>query len=463
MFPKPANHPAAETMKQWILPAVCPLVHKRVSGWLGCCLAGWLVLGLSSTATAQSLPPAPVVVAKVQQRQLATGQTFVGTVMPLRTSTVGTQVDGEVVELLVNEGDAVKKGQPLAKLRTRQLEIQLASAKAELAFRRQQLAELENGSRPEEIQQAYAEMLAARALREFTQSRLKRTQSLFQRNAATEDDLQENVSAAEGAHQSYLGKKAAWELAKAGPREEKIEQARAQALAQQEEVHRLEDQITQHTIAAPFDGHVTNEYTEVGQWISRGNPVVEVVEVQTVEIEVQVLENYIPKLRVGTTAQVMLGALPGKTWQAPVALIVPKADVRSRNFPVKVRLPNEPGPGGVLLKPGMFAQVTLPVGDESDVLMVPKDAVVLERPPIVYVVDPMPANPQSKDARPGGGAPAAAPAGPPPSGLARRVTVELGAAADDLIEVRGNLKPGEQVVVEGNERLFPGAPVMIVN
>ena len=433
---------------------------RKNAVWAAYPVAVWMLFWLATSAAGQMPPPASVKVGLVQERRLSTGHTFVGTVMPLRSSTVGSPVEGRVIELAVDEGDAVKKGQKLAQLRTRQLEIQLAAAGAELSLRKQELAELENGSRPEEIQQAHAQMSAARALSEFTNLRLKRTRTLFARNAASEDQLQEDASAAEGAAQAYLEKKAAWELAVAGPRKEKIEQARARVLAQQEGIKRIEDDIAEHTIVAPFDGHVTREHTEVGQWIAKGDPVVEVVELEWIDIEVPVLESYVSRLRVGASARVTMAAFPGRDFSGRVELIVPQADVRSRSFPVKVRLKNRPSPSGLLFKPGMFARVTLPVGSQQKVLVVPKDAVVLgERSACIYVVAPMPKQPPSKEKSPKDG-----PAGvPAPDGVSRRVPVELGAAADGWIEVRGPLAPGDRVVVEGNERLFPGTPVAIVN
>ncbi len=420
-------------------------------------LAGWLVVAYCAASVAQ-MPPAQVLVAEVQQRELAAGYTFVGTVTPLRTSTVGSPVDGRVIELMVREGDAVNKGDALAQLRTRQLEIRLAAAKAELELRMQELAELKE-SLPAEIEQARARMLIAKATRDFTAARLRRTQTLFARKVTSEDDLQEVRSAAQGAEHKYVEDTSAWKLAVA-TQEEKIGQARARMVSAEEEVHRLEDEITEHTIEAPFDGYVTAEHTEVGQWIAQGAAVVDVIEIGSVDVEVFVLESYVPRLKVGMTARVTIGALPGQSWTAPVSAIVPQADIRSRSFPVKVRLENRDGPNGPLFKPGMFARVTLPLGEKGLVLLVPKDALVLggERP-TVYAVAPLPNGPA-----PGGGPSTGKTSpGPLPDGVARMVTVELGTAVDGLIEVRGELSPGERVVVEGNERLFPGQPVSIVD
>ncbi len=100
-----------------------------------------------------------MVTAQVIQREIVEGQAFVGTVQPTRTSEVGSAVDGRVIEFDANRGDRISKGQPLAKLLTKQLEIELAGANAELANRNALYDEQKRG-RSEEIEQAKARLAA---------------------------------------------------------------------------------------------------------------------------------------------------------------------------------------------------------------------------------------------------------------------------------------------------------------
>ena len=140
---------------------------------------------------------------------------------------------------------------------------------------------------------------------------------------------------------------------------------------------RIDGSRSRLSIRAPFPGYVTKEHTEVGQWLVEGDPVVEVVRVDSVDVEVPVPEKYISQIEVGATqARVTVGSLPGKSWPAPVHAIVLRADPRSRCFPVQVRLANPRASDDVLLKPGMFARVALPTGGKGPALVVPKDAVV---------------------------------------------------------------------------------------
>ena len=401
-----------------------------------------LSLALSPPAHAQR-GPAPVAVSEVIQGQVDAAGRFIGTVMPLRKSIVGSAVDGRVLLYPVNEGDRVKKGQPLAQLRTKTLKIELAGAEAEMQLRKQELAELENGTRPGELAQSRARLYAAQALMKYHQARFKRFETLFRKGQTiSEEDLDEARSRSVGTEQVVQELEKALALAEEGPRKERIAQAAARLLAQQEQVHYIQDRIAKYTIRAPFDGYIITEYTEVGEWITTGDPVAQVIDLDPVEIRTHVPEQYIGRLRSGMTAVVTLDAMPGQVFSGEVTHIVPQADVRSRTFPVKVQVANPRRGEDHLLKAGMLARVTLAVGQPRQALLVPKDALVLGGPQIaVYVLD---ASPKKSG-----------------QGKVRPVPVQIGISRGNLIQVTGPLKKGQQVVVRGNERLRPGQLVRV--
>ena len=213
---------------------------------------------------------------------------------------------------------------------------------------------------------------------------------------------------------------------------------------QQALVSKLVDQKQKHTMVSRFDGYVTAKRTELGKWVTKGDAVVEVLALDTVEINAYVPEADIPYVRIGEDVHVVIPALPNALFSGRVALVIPDADARSRTFPVKVRVENPPGSDGPLLKAGMSARVTLPTGPIQNGMLVPKDALVLGGPqPTVFVVDA--ASEGSLD------------------GKARPVAVSLGVPSGSWIQVTGSLKPGEKVVVRGNERLRPGQDVSIAS
>lgn len=416
------------------------------SSWMRSCIACVsLAMTVFSTMTAfAQMGPAKVTVAEILERHdLSSGRAFVGTVEARRHSSIGSAVSGRVIEFLVNEGDRVTKGQPLAKLLTKNVDIQIAAAKAELELRKHELDELNNGAREEELLESEARMKAANAAMKLAQTKLTRVKRLIERNAATGEEIDEVNSISETATAMHLAAKAAYDLVVAGPRKERIAQAAARADVAQEEVNRLLDILEKHTIKSPFAGFVVAEHTEEGQWIESGKLVAEVVEVDPIEVRVSVHESYIPRLTLGTSARIEIEALPSQTFVGNVIAIVPKGDEKSRTFPVRIALKNQQQADGTpLLKPGMFAKVELPVDQQKHVLLVPKDSLVLGGPqPVIFVV--------TTDAK-------------TKKSTVTPVPVQLGIAVNSWIEVRGDLKAKQQVVVEGNERLRPNAEVMTV-
>lgn len=408
-----------------------------------CLVMAGLWLAVSAAAVGQPMMTPPVVVAPVVQREVAAMQMFVGTVMPVKKATIGSAVDGRVVEFPIEEGQRVESGEKLAQLLTETIKLELAAAEAELELRQHQLEQLVNGSRPEEIEQARARMAAAKLRHEFLVSRRDRMQAMGRnRGAISEEQLEEAISSAGEAEQAYFEAQAAYQLAVEGPRAELIAQAKDQVAIQQALVENLRDRIQKHTIISRFAGYVTTEHTEIGQWVNRGDPIAEVVALDQVEVVAQVVEASIPFVRPSAQVRVEIPTYGDRLFEGTVIMSSPQADLRARTFPVRVLIENEITEDGPTLRAGMYARVALPVGKQKPALLVPKDAIVLGGPqPMVYVVDTQAADSQS---------------------VVRPVPVSLGVSSGPLIEVSGQLAEGDQVVVEGNERLRPQQPVQVM-
>jgi multidrug efflux pump subunit AcrA (membrane-fusion protein) len=389
----------------------------------------------ASRAGAEDPHAAPVVLAKVVEQEVKQGASFVGTVEPRLRSEVDVRAAGYLKELLVEAGDPVKGGQVLARLDTDTLDIRLRAARAELTLRQEALRELQNGSRPEDVQQAEARLAEGRADLDAARWKLGAVQKLRREDKLSEEDLQEAQRAARAAEARLQGLQAALALMKAGPREEEIAQAQARVEAQQAAIAQLQDEEKRHTVVAPYDGFIVKKRTEVGAWLETGGAVVEMMALQKVDVVVPVLEDYVGFLREGMPVHLVIDALASPHVQGKIHRIVPMADARSRTAPVKIRIQNHIEGGAVRILPGMFARVTLPVGDPHKARVAPKDAVVLGGPsPIVYVYDPS-------------------------TSQVHPVPVRLGVAVGEGIEVDGDVPAGAQVVVRGNERLRQGMKV----
>jgi len=287
----------------------------------------------------------------------------------------------------------------------------------------------------DEVDQEQAKLANAQAELAFRQTKMLRSRSLG--TSVAKELYEEDSAAAQKADASVHEHQAALRMLTQGPRQMKTEQVRARVTAAQAELARLEEQFDRHTMKAPFDGWISAEHTEVGQWVMQGDPVAEVVELHAVDVEISVVEDFIGNLHAAVEGAVEIPALGQERFTGRVAAINPQADARSHTFPVKIRVANRIENDQPLLKSGMFARVTLAVGKPTPCVIVPKDAVVLGGPsPMVLV---------------------AASAGDRTT--VRPVPVTLGPAQGAWIAAIGDMKEGDQVIVEGNERVRPGQDI----
>ena len=407
---------------------------RRSQGLLLLLTAGLGLLG-TVPAAADDRPAPPVVLGEIVQAELKQGRSFVGSVEAERTVVVDVQTNGYVKEMLVEAGDPVAAGAPLARLDTDTREIRRRAAMAQLDLRREELTELQNGTRPEEIEASAARLQEAQADVENALWKLEAVTRLRAEGKVSEEELREARRAHSVAAARHRALSAAHALLEKGPRLERIAQAQAALDTQQAEVDRLDDEKARCEVTAPFAGFVVRKMTEVGAWLDTGGPVAEIVALGHVDVVVPVLEDHLAFLREGMPVHVEIDALADPHLEGVIHRIVPVADARSRTAPVKIRITNTIEGKVVRIKPGMFARVNLPVGELRQALVAPKDAIVLGgRSPIVMVYDPA-------------------------TSTVNPVPVQLGVAVAEGIEIQAQLAPGTKVVIRGNERVFPGMKV----
>ncbi len=351
----------------------------------GCALilllsGGWGCSEQQAAQPPEGRPPSPVRVAEVVSRTVQTQVELVGTVEPWRRSVVAGEIAALVESYPVEEGMAVKRGQVLARLRTDTLTIQLDAAEA---------THRESVTR---YQQA--------------QKDLGRVKVLFAKQLVTQKEFDDAIAQ---------------------------EVALAQRVAQLEsEMLRVRDQLQKARVVAPFDGWVTQEFTEVGQWIQPGGPIAELVDLSRVQIEVPLPERYVGDVQVGDLVTATFDSLPEFEAHGKVFSVVAQADRNARTFPVKVELPNS----NLRIKSGLVSRITLKVGKARQAVVVPKDALVLRGgQEFVFVLN---------------------------EGVATQIPISSLNHVQNEVEVKGQVNPGMFVVVEGNERLFPGQPVRVL-
>jgi HlyD family secretion protein len=277
---------------------------------------------------------------------------------------VGFKLPGRIIELFVDEGYKVSKGEKLAQLDSDELGKLVLQQKAFVGEASDRFRELKTGSRSQEIEQAKASLAAADADLVKAQKDFARAEMLFKKDAISASQFDSYKSAHDA---STARRKAAVEnlsLVREGPRremvsaaEQRVSQARASLGASE---YRLQDTV----LLAPFDGVVLRKNVEKGEIVGQGTPVFSIGDLEHPWIKVYVKEDRLGMVKLGQKAEITVDSFPGKKYQGTVTYISSEAEFTPKNvqtkeervklvFGVKVSVVNQNGE----LKPGMPADV----------------------------------------------------------------------------------------------------------
>ena len=183
------------------------------------------------------------------------------------------------------------------------------------------------------------------------------------------------------------------------------------------------------TIRSPFDGVVLRRDVDIGEWVSAGATVGVIASDTEVDVVVDVPETILQFLETGRVVSMRHGQ---RQFTGKIAAVVPRGDVATRTFSVKIRLPNENR-----LIEGMEARVTLPSGPMVKGLLVPRDAVISKFGRTVVFVNA--------------------------SGAAKMIPVQVQGYDGLMAGIAGpGLESGMQAVVKGNERIRDGQPLKVI-
>ncbi|MBW2488677.1 MAG: efflux RND transporter periplasmic adaptor subunit [Deltaproteobacteria bacterium] len=319
-------------------------------------------------------PPAVVEVAAIQTGSIVPEEAFIGTVFYEEVSDVATEMSGRVEEVRFEEGQHIKNNQILIKLGADILNQRLLATSA---THEQVLSELE-----------------------IARIEFERREKLFQSKAISEQSYDENRFRVKGLEKRADSLKA--------------------------EVGRIEIELQKKTIRAPFDGIVIKRHVDRGEWLAEGETVAVLAKDDVIDIVANVSERFIPFIQIGMQVNTTIN---GQEISGTVLAVVPRGDVATRTFPVKIRTANT-----LALIEGMTAKVVLPVEKPRKSLLVPRDAVITVRgQTVIYAIN------DSK---------------------AQMIPVNvIGYQGLDAGIEGAGLADGMQVVVKGNERLRNGQMV----
>ena len=293
---------------------------------------------------------------------------------------IAAEVAGRVTEVAVDEGGSVERGATVIEIDPARRNLDLNAARARLA--------------------------QARANYRRESSQASRVRKLRTERIASEQQLEE-------AEAALLLTRAALE-------------------AEQAEVGVAERMLADASVSAPFGGLVARRLIQLGEFVQPGTKLFELVSLDPLEAIFSLTELDTERVRVGQRVEVRVGAFSDRVFEGLVTFVAPTVDPATRTLRIKAEVDNSDG----LLRPGLFARLSLGVSRRENVLMVPEEALIQ---------------------RAGGASVFRIGEGD----RVERVEVEAGAQSAGRIEVRGPLRPGDWVVERGHGGLANGMVVAI--
>jgi HlyD family secretion protein len=398
-------------------------------------------------------------VARVERTTVQVLSTHVGEVTANSSVDVVAHVSIVVADVMVAEGQTVRRGQVLVRLDPKDLTFQVAqarathesqrvqvdAARASVQTQRARLAQVMAGPAAEQVRQAEEQVRQARAGVAFSRDQLRRQEELFAQGYVSREQVEAarlDTAVQEGRLRSAEEQLA---LLRRDPRPEAVQIARAQVqeaeVAYRQALARLEQSrvslfqaqtmLADSTVVAPVDGVVGRKFAERGQAVTSSTPLIRLIDVDPAVIVVAITERDLHRIQLGFPVTVRTDALPGEVFSGRIASISPILATSTRTADVRVDVPNV----ARRLRPGMFVNVEILVSRNANVIAVPVDA-VLEREggSAVFVIVE-----STAQARP----------------------VRTGISDGAVVEITSGLTEGEIIAVAGHRTLRDGMPVVV--
>lgn len=405
------------------------------------------------------------------RQDLASLVTASGEVKPRNYINIGANAQGQLTQILVKEGDRVKKGQLLARIENVQPEADVTAQRASLAS-----AEADSSAAEAGLKAADENVRTMQAVLDRSKADLERAQVEFQRG---QDLMKDQLIA----RQDFDARKATFDAQQAGLREAQTrlvqaraqrEQVAAQLAASQKRVAqvramlaRFQDVLRKHDAYAPLDGVVTNLPVRVGETVVPGiqnSPaatIMTIADMSLITAEVKVDETDIVNVKLDQPAEITIDAIPNKTFKGHVIEIGNTAILRStglaasqsaissqeaKDFKVVIALDNAPDE----IRPGLSCTSKITTATRQKALTIPIQALTVRQR---GQLEPKPKNT---------GAAQAAPKPDPAAEKAKKEEiqgvfvvsggkavfhkVETGITGSTDIEVLNGLKEGDEII-----------------
>ncbi len=337
--------------------------------------------------------------ADVARADIAEQLRIVGNLTGAASVEVAPKINGRLRQLDLRLGDPVTQGQEVARVEDDELRQQVSQAEASFEVGRAT------------VRQREADLVLARTTRD-------RSQSLFSRALVSRQELDD-------AEARYQAANAQLDLARA-----QFDEAGAR-------LEELRINLENTVMVSPVDGFIGRRYLDPGAYVTSNTAVVSVVDIRLVRLVANLVERDLRLVEEGVRARIEVDAFPGESFEGRVTRIAPVLDPATRTAEIEIEVPNR----DFRLKPGMYARVSLVVGNKSQALVVPREAVVVRTSARgVFRVDSS------------GGGP-----------TAQFVSLVTGLEDELHVEVVEGLSEGDRVVTTGAAGLQHGDPILLAD
>ena len=301
---------------------------------------------------------------KMQSRK-ASGITATGTVEITRAD-IAPKVSGYIGALTIKEGDSVTLGQVIARISRPDLEAQKLRDEAALIKAQVQLADLEKGARPQEINEVQGTLVSGQAVYEKAQKDYTRQQELFAQGAVSAQQLDAARSAYEVALATLSAYQARASLVTEGNRPDVIAAQKAEVERSQAIVKLAKTAIEDTVVVSPLDGLLLTKNFEQGEYVNAGAAIGTVGNWRDCWVKVYVSSTQLGLIWAGQNVNIRVDSFPGRQFSGQIKEISQQAEFTPRQsltqqeranmvFAVKVKIDNAEG----ILKPGMPVDVVI--------------------------------------------------------------------------------------------------------
>lgn len=231
---------------------------------------------------------------------------------------ISGKLPGRVAEFYVKEGDMVKAGDTLVHIHSSLIEAKLMQAEAMKNVARAGEEKVDGGTRKQIIESAEGLVGQAAAARQIAQKTYERMENLYKENVVTAQKRDEAKAAYDAAVAAEQSAQSQLNLARAGAQKEDKAAAASMVSVAQGSIDEVNAMLEDQYLVAPCDGQIDQIYPEVGELVSLGAPIMNLLKVSDKWVTFNVREDYLNRMRLGQKIKVMIPALDKKETEVEI-------------------------------------------------------------------------------------------------------------------------------------------------